>query len=101
MIMAEVRETEGLCSTCNNAPDCYYRATRGPALFCELFDDYVPPTLRTRDEGVLLSVKPPVGPIAQEQEGAKFEGLCMNCENRRTCTLLQLAGGVWHCEEYR
>ena len=101
MIMAEIRETEGLCSTCNNAPTCFHRARRGPALFCELFDSYVPPTLRMRDEGASLSARSSMTPVAQEQDGVKLGGLCMNCENRRTCTLPKLAGGVWHCEEYR
>jgi hypothetical protein len=99
MIMAEIRETEGLCSTCNNAPSCFYRASRGPALFCELFDNYVPPVLRTRDD----SVVPPAdySVAVQEQESAEYAGLCMNCENRRACALPKPAGGIWHCEEYR
>ena len=41
--MRAINGTGGLCMTCNNVPACYYHARRGPALFCELFDDYTPP----------------------------------------------------------
>ena len=30
-----------------------------------------------------------------------YKGLCINCDNRNTCKLIQPNGGVWHCEEYR
>ena len=100
-IMQEVNGSGGLCMTCNNAPDCYYRARRGPALFCELFDGYALPAERK------ISVKAPAPADssaprrAAAEETAKYTGLCVNCENRRTCALPKPAGGVWHCEEYR
>ena len=91
----------GLCMTCNNAPTCYYRATRGPALFCELFDDYVPPGVRTSRPEVPLSAHSSMArPTTAEEEPSKYTGLCMNCEHRRTCTYPKQEGGVWHCEDY-
>jgi hypothetical protein len=30
-----------------------------------------------------------------------YGGLCVNCAERRNCTLPRPEGGVWHCEEYR
>jgi hypothetical protein len=41
--MQLINGTGGLCATCNNAETCFYRATRGPALLCELFDNFVAP----------------------------------------------------------
>jgi hypothetical protein len=89
----------GLCLTCNNAPTCYYRATRGPALFCELFDNYLPPPelgggkpVPRTDASTALR--------AAEEEAGKFTGLCMNCGHRATCQHPRPVGGVWHCEDY-
>ncbi len=100
MVTAEINGTTGLCSTCNNAPSCFYRATRGPALFCELFDDYVPPVERTSTEKALPSADSSAALRAAEEETSKYTGLCVNCENRRTCAHPKPAGGVWHCEDY-
>ena len=100
MVTAEINGTGGLCSTCNNAPSCFYRATRGPALFCELFDDYVPSVERTRVEKALPSADSSAALRAAEEETSKYTGLCVNCENRRTCAHPKPAGGVWHCEDY-
>jgi hypothetical protein len=91
----------GLCSTCNNAPTCFHRARRGPALFCELFDGYAPPVEPARSEH---APPPPVdlsmARRAAEEGAAKYAGLCVNCEHRRTCGHPKAEGGVWHCENY-
>ncbi len=84
----------GLCLTCNNAPGCYYHARRGPALFCELFDDFVDLTARV----VGLPASPTTPPAASASPAVA--GLCSNCEHRQTCTHLHPEGGVWHCEDY-
>ena len=99
--MQEFNGSGGLCLTCNNAPSCFHRARRGPALCCELFDDYVPAGLRARDDRLASSADSSITSTAQVQEEAEYAGLCTNCENRRTCALPKPAGGVWHCEEYR
>ncbi|MHC4505741.1 MAG: hypothetical protein ACYTFI_20745, partial [Planctomycetota bacterium] len=36
-----------------------------------------------------------------EDDFARYRGLCGNCEERRSCTFPKPEGGVWHCEEYR
>ena len=90
----------GLCWTCNNAPTCYYRATRGPALFCELFDDYVPPAERLAGTKAPLLAKTSVALPAAEEDGEKYSGLCMNCRHRATCMHPRATGGIWHCEDY-
>lgn len=93
----------GLCSTCNNVSTCFYFATRGPALFCELYDDHVngaPPVSQSRlvrtpprAERRRPAATPPQKPVV-------LKGLCVNCEHRDTCTFPKPPGGVWRCEEY-
>jgi hypothetical protein len=101
MVPAKINGTGGLCSTCNNAPHCYYRARRGPALFCELFDNYVPPVARTSRVQVPSSADSSTAlRAAEEEEAPKYTGLCMNCRHRATCGHPRLTGGVWHCEDY-
>jgi hypothetical protein len=100
MIMAESTETVGLCSTCNNSPTCFHRARRGPALFCEMFDDYVASVLCTEGRRPASSAGPPTGLSAAAEEVSRYAGLCMNCEHRRSCRHPRPEGGVWHCEDY-
>ena len=92
--------TGGLCSTCNNAPTCYFLGTRGPALFCELFDDYVPSMVQASSEQGSPSAAPPLPPDRAEGEAVKYSGLCMNCTHRETCGQPRTTGSVWHCEHY-
>jgi len=98
--MPAVEENFGLCSTCNNAAGCYYRARRGPALFCELFDGYAPPAERITSERASPPTDSSSARRAAEEEVFKYSGLCVNCEHRRTCTHPKPEGGVWHCENY-
>ena len=98
--MLEVKNGRGLCSTCNNKPSCFFFGSRGPALFCELFDDCVPPTGRTLMEKASPPADLPVTLSAGAQDTGTYAGLCVNCENRRTCTHPKPVGGVWHCENY-
>jgi hypothetical protein len=93
MIASENRKAVGLCSTCNNNPDCFHRARRGPALFCEMFDDYVPSLAGD-------TVMRPGHGSGMVEDTASGAGLCVNCENRSICNLPKPAGGVWHCENY-
>jgi hypothetical protein len=95
--MLMTNETSGLCLTCNNRETCYYHATRGPALFCELFDDFVPAADRGLMRAPARAVAEPPAPVEEETECL---GLCINCEHRRTCTHPRPSGGVWHCEDY-
>jgi hypothetical protein len=98
--MSAVEEILGLCSTCNNAPGCYYRARRGPALFCEMFDSYVPPVERGGVEPAAPGGERVAALRAAKNDGDRYAGLCMNCRHRATCRHPRPAGGVWHCEDY-
>ena len=81
----------GLCATCAHSPTCLYlkQATR-PITQCEEFRVFSP-----QQQGDEKAEAPSV----PESSGDK--GLCVNCENRDTCTLPRPEGGVWHCEEYK
>ena len=93
----EIPQNEGLCATCNEEPNCFYaRNADRPVLFCEMFDNTSP-----------VSEKEPQGERSKAQQGeteqiqsATLKGLCVNCENRETCTFPKPEEGVWHCEEY-
>ena len=98
--MLEIKNGRGLCMTCNNEPTCFNRARRGPALFCETFDDYVPGTARIGDRITFSSPDTPMAVRAAEEDTTKYAGLCMNCDQRQTCGHPKPAGGVWHCEDY-
>ena len=99
--MRNGRPTQGLCVTCNNAPDCYYLALRGPALFCELFDGYAPLEERRPQGDRAVVVGTPFAVQTGAEQTPPLLGLCVNCENRAECVHPKPAGGVWHCEEYR
>lgn len=92
----------GLCSTCNNASTCIYRARRGfDALYCDMFDDYTAPSARVSGH---LGAKPIAASAkvgARKPVSNSYKGLCVNCENRESCTLPRPDEGVWHCEEYK
>ena len=98
--MQTINGTGGLCMTCNNAPDCYYHARRGPALFCELFDGRALPAERIPSEKATRPADSLAARRVTEEEAPKYTGLCMNCEKREVCDTARTEGGIWHCEEY-
>ena len=99
--MIEVKNGHGLCMTCNNAPTCFYRATRGPGLFCEMFDNYAPPRIVRPSKRMATKARDTAQePVAAEQDQSAYTGLCMNCDHRGTCKQPKPAWGVWHCENY-
>lgn len=82
----------GICSTCNHFEDCLFRRRNGqPVWYCEEFDNFVALELAAIPEEIEVV---PNGEV-------KLMGLCVNCEDRFTCTYPKPEGGVWHCEEYR
>jgi len=92
----------GLCSTCNNAMDCAYRARRGfDAMFCEMFDNYGPSPNggKARQSAHLVQQAPQRA--AKPAELSAGKGLCATCENRDGCAYPRPEGGIWHCEEFR
>jgi len=91
----------GLCATCIHASTCAYnRNWKEPRYFCEEFEANPAPSL---DAMLGTTVKAPAEPskdTSQHEDSVKYEGLCVNCAHRESCTFPKPEGGVWHCEEY-
>ena len=86
------RPHRDLCSTCSHAEACGNRSTpQRPIFFCEMFEVFAPPPVAT----------PAAREPAARQDAEEYKGLCVNCDNRDTCTLPRPEGGIWHCQEYR
>jgi len=93
--------SDGLCLTCNNAPHCQYRATRGNALFfCEMFDIYAEPVRRGNGNRLSLTSNPTSPLTGYTQAPPAHAGLCVNCMHLEQCMHSRPTGGVWHCEDY-
>ena len=100
-MMVEIKNGRGLCMTCSNEPSCFHRARRGPALFCEMFDDYLPVTMRIAATLASSTADASPAPPCADEDFETYAGLCMNCDDRRTCGHRKPAGGIWHCEDYK
>ena len=103
--MSEAIVSRGLCSTCRHAPGCtYQRDPKRPVFNCEEFEIEVGRTgtacrAPTGRDAVSSGRSP--GSDSDEDDFARYKGLCGNCEERRSCTFPKPEGGVWHCEEYQ
>jgi len=92
-------EYSGLCSTCKHASECSFPGCpREPVFCCEEFDSGEPPPMKTTSRH---NPQHNYSGSNEDQDAARFSGLCSNCENRYDCALGKPEGGVWHCEEYQ
>ncbi|UCG86265.1 MAG: hypothetical protein JSW71_20565 [Gemmatimonadota bacterium] len=84
----------GICTTCNSAPECVnLKASSRPIWHCDQFDAYEPqpdPGPRAAD----FSPEPVVAP------NGGHEGLCQNCNYRKSCVNRVPGVAVWECEEH-
>jgi len=88
----------GLCSGCQNAPECTFPREPGrPVWQCEEFTDGEPHLERSSCEGTAPGR---TGLIVEERDGGNWAGLCRNCDNRKSCNFPKPDCGVWHCDEY-
>lgn len=84
-----------LCSNCDHGDACVGGTRpRRPIFFCEEFE--VSGAVAARELNRPVEERPRAMPSTNG-----YVGLCMNCENARTCVLPKPEGGIWHCEEYR
>ena len=98
--MREVNGNTGLCMTCNNAPSCFHRVRRGPAQFCETFEDYVPSVVRRGVRVATSTVEAPSATGVTDDDASCYAGLCMNCRHQRSCKHPRREEGIWYCEDY-
>jgi len=99
MIAANTQTPMGLCDTCNNEASCFHHARRGPALFCEMFDDFVPPDTILAGR-VAAPTSRQFSVNYADEAPVRQGGLCANCEHASHCGHAKAEGGVWHCEDY-
>ncbi len=87
-----------LCCTCMYGSDCTYRNKSNRNIYyCEEFE--ITPVETKCSQKV--AHEQPVDEKENFDNSYKYKGLCVNCENRKTCMLSRTEGGVWHCEEYQ
>ena len=91
-------QDRSLCSNCKNTPDCTFQKKRQkPSLYCEEFEVATCLSVNTTRK----DKSPETTSVnAEDEDSGKFIGLCINCDNRRTCAFPKPEGGIWHCEEY-
>lgn len=76
----------GLCFTCNNAPDCCLIGNIDqPVFFCEEFNIYQQTQAKPLDNITLQAVNSQGIFSPEVKESTKYQGLCVNCENREIC----------------
>jgi hypothetical protein len=89
--MIQKKNPAEICPTCNNIKTCKHRKdTTRPVFFCEEFDDSSAPA-----QHVIVA-----GTSNPEKHVDITMGLCCDCDNRNSCKLARVPGGIWHCEEY-
>ena len=100
-VISRKSEYGGLCTTCDHASTCIYpRDLDRPVWQCEEFEVNEAPLEKTTVGSFLAEARAKARPGIDENEEVKFKGLCLNCENRKTCIFPKPEEGVWRCEEY-
>ena len=93
-------KSSGICTTCRHAATCVYLAgAKRPVLQCEEFEpcEESPPGKAPKSPA---PKRPSSASRAGGRASVELMGLCVDCENRHTCTFPKPEGGVWHCQEY-
>ena len=101
--MYKITQNLGICVTCNNRTECLslqnsLRADR-TIWNCEEFDDFVP-GMKSDFSNIKKKNSFNKPDYNDDIIPGRTMGLCINCDNRKTCMLPSPAGGIWHCEEY-
>ena len=101
--MYKITQNLGICVTCNNRTECLslqnsLRADR-TIWNCEEFDDFVP-GMKSDSANIKKKTSFNKPDYNDDIIPGRTMGLCINCDNRKTCMLPSPAGGIWHCEEY-
>jgi hypothetical protein len=89
----------GLCLTCKKADTCNFpRDIDHPIMNCDEFDGYVLPK-KSKETPYMLKSR---SASNHKNKGiTKYTGLCINCDNRKTCTYPKSGKTIWCCEEYQ
>jgi hypothetical protein len=84
-----------LCANCRHLGDCTLLAKACcPVQNCELYE------CGLSEKPRLVVVKKTCTAVEAPVNEDDLLGLCINCENLKSCNLPKPASGVWMCEEY-
>ncbi|MBF0300899.1 MAG: hypothetical protein HQK51_19480 [Oligoflexia bacterium] len=103
-----------ICNTCANITKCFYKLNGNNLLtmYCEEFCIEGEVENQNANDSILIINKMKKikneenfesnfeSKKEEETNSSEFKGLCMNCDNSRSCSKLKCISGVWHCEEY-
>jgi len=84
--------SEGICSTCKNKTSCLYIQNGNPPKHhCEEFEVYsYQPVIENH----------PYFKRKKKEDKPALNGICKNCDNRKSCMNAKPERVIWHCEEY-
>ena len=84
-----------LCANCRHLGDCTFLSKAcSPVQNCELYE------CGLSEKPRLVVVRKTCASVEEPKNEADLLGLCITCENLRSCNLPKPASGVWMCEEY-
>jgi len=84
-----------LCANCRHLGDCTFLSKAcSPVQNCELYE------CGLSEKPRLVVVKKTCASVEAPENEGDLLGLCITCENLKSCHLPKPASGVWMCEEY-
>ena len=96
---------KSICASCDSVKECTFTKTVGQlVLECDKHRGFQGLYLSTNGWKPGAGISPDMKLISGREAlravtPADCVGLCVNCEDRDTCTFPKPPGGVWHCEE--
>jgi len=93
----------GLCVTCKNKTFCIFiEKGNRPVQQCEEFEVYsyrtIIPDTPPSEEEMIEDYSRSMRKVKEDKPA--LEGICKNCDNRKTCVNANPERIIWHCEEF-
>ena len=87
------RESKSICITCKYEKTCIYlKDTKDPIFHCEEYE--LVSNQISKEQNNKTKAKEELSPN-------EYTGICVNCDNRKECTIRCKTSVIWHCEEYK
>jgi len=94
-IITNKNRLEGICLTCKNKSSCIYiKDGERPVQYCEEFEVYSYRRVIPVIENIPIFRRKP------KEDKPALNGICKNCDNRKSCMNAKPERIIWHCEEY-
>jgi hypothetical protein len=96
-VISKTNQRKGLCLDCVRSESCTLSHNIDEVIWnCEDYENEEIGDVQTEQVGSLnQNYEIKATPSAEQNPG-----LCAHCAYAETCSLKQVDGGVWHCEEY-